>query len=33
MPYIENPESGIVFVLAIFVMAILATLFPEKEDK
>lgn len=26
MPYIENPEGGIVFVLAILVMAIFATI-------
>ena len=33
MPYIEHPEGGIVFVVAILIMAIFATLFPEKEDK
>jgi hypothetical protein len=33
MPYIQNQESGIVFVVIILLLTIFATLFPEKDDK
>lgn len=33
MPYLGDPNSGLVFVLVIFLLAIFATLFPEKKDK
>jgi len=33
MPYIQNPESGIAFVIIILILAIFATLFPERDDK
>ncbi len=30
--YIELPESGLAFVAVIFILAVLATIFPEKTN-